>query len=503
MTSRSEELRPGEIGGRSLSLRTRLVWGSSALIALAAVVIGVVSVLALQGFLVGRLDAQLLAASSRSQGALDGQGYNVQRTPASEFLVLPGQREGTVAGLVSSSDGITAGVLSDEGTLALLTNEQLRTLSALDQLDNPTTVTLGGNLGEYRMIVTSDPSTAAYLIVGLPLADVHATVFQLTMVVVAIGVLTIVIAAVAGAIAVRFALRPLERVASTATRVSELQLDRGAVALAERVALDDADPRTEVGQMGSALNRLLEHVASALTARQASEDKVRSFVADASHELRTPLASIRGYAELTRRGGHTIPDDVAHAIGRIEAESVRMTGLVESLLLLARLDESAPVDYATVDLSRLMIDAVGDAHVAGPDHTWALELPDVAVLVNGNSAQLHQVVGNVLANARVHTPAGTSVTASLAAEGDRAVIEVRDTGPGIADDLQATVFERFVRGDSSRSRAAGSTGLGLAIVSALVASHGGTSAVSSEPGNTVFRIELPLVVESGSTEGVR
>tara|TARA_R110000868_G_scaffold94140_1_gene260001 strand:- start:28 stop:480 length:453 start_codon:yes stop_codon:yes gene_type:complete len=150
-----------------------------------------------------------------------------------------------------------------------------------------------------------------------------------------------------------------------------------------------------------------------------------------------------------------------------------------------------------------MIDAVGDAHVAGPDHTWALELPDVAVLVNGNSAQLHQVVGNVLANARVHTPAGTSVTASLAAEGDRAVIEVRDTGPGIADDLQATVFERFVRGDSSRSRAAGSTGLGLAIVSALVASHGGTSAVSSEPGNTVFRIELPLVVESGSTEGVR
>ncbi|QAV71118.1 HAMP domain-containing protein [Salinibacterium sp. UTAS2018] len=493
--TRPREVKAPGIGRPPLSLRIRLVLGSAALIALAAILIGVVSVIALQGFLIDRLDAQLPSAANRSQGALDKRDGQVgqQRPPARDFLAVPGQSAGTIAGLISSSGDVIAGVLGDKGASGPLTEEQRATLAALPITDEPVTVSLGGDLGDYRIIVSSDPTTGDSLLVGLPLSDVRATVFQLTMLVVGIGLLAIAVAAVAGAIAVRFALRPLERVANTATRVSELQLDRGAVALAERVSLDDADPRTEVGQMGSALNRLLEHVASALTARQASEDKVRSFVADASHELRTPLASIRGYAELTRRGGHEIPDDVAHAIGRIESESVRMTGLVESLLLLARLDESAPVEHRAVDLSRLLIEAVGDAHVAGPDHEWELELPDDAVIVNGDSARLHQVVANLLANARIHTPAGTSVTASLSTTGDRAIIEVRDTGPGIAEELQAKVFERFVRGDSSRSRAAGSTGLGLAIVSAVVESLGGTSSVSSEPGNTVFRVELPTV----------
>ncbi|MGJ8721485.1 MAG: sensor histidine kinase, partial [Salinibacterium amurskyense] len=459
---RPREVKAPGTGRPPLSLRKRLVLGSAALIALAAILIGVVSVLALQGFLIGRLDTQLSSASNRSQGALEGSQIDSgQRPPARDLVALPGQREGTIAGLVSSSGEITAGVLGARGGASPLTNEQRETLANLDQANEPITVSLGGDLGDYRMIVSSDPVTGDSLIVGLPLSDVQATVLQLTILVAGIGVLAIVVAAIAGAIAVRFALRPLERVASTATRVSELQLDRGAVALAERVSLDDADPRTEVGQMGSALNRLLEHVASALTARQASEDKVRSFVADASHELRTPLASIRGYAELTRRGGHEIPTDVAHAIGRIEAESVRMTGLVESLLLLARLDESAPFEHRAVDVSQLLIEAVGDAAVAGPDHEWELQLPDDAVVVTGDSARLHQVVANLLANARIHTPAGTSVTASLSTEGSRAIIEVRDTGPGIAAELQAKVFERFVRGDSSRSRAAGSTGLGL------------------------------------------
>ncbi|GHD83229.1 two-component system OmpR family sensor kinase [Salinibacterium amurskyense] len=489
---RPREVKAPGTGRPPLSLRKRLVLGSAALIALAAILIGVVSVLSLQGFLVGRLDNQLLSASSRSQGALEGRQFDSgQRPPARDFLALPGQSAGTIAGLASSSGEIVAGVLGVKGGASSLTSEQLDTLAGLDQINEPITVSLGGDLGDYRMIVSSDPVTGDSLIVGLPLSDVQATVLQLTILVAGIGVLAIAVAAIAGAIAVRFALRPLERVASTATRVSELQLDRGAVALAERVSLDDADPRTEVGQMGSALNRLLEHVASALTARQASEDKVRSFVADASHELRTPLASIRGYAELTRRGGHEIPTDVAHAIGRIEAESVRMTGLVESLLLLARLDESAPFEHRAVDVSQLLIEAVGDAAVAGPDHEWELQFPDDAVVVTGDSARLHQVVANLLANARIHTPAGTSVTASLSTEGSRAIIEVRDTGPGIAAELQAKVFERFVRGDSSRSRAAGSTGLGLAIVAAVVESLGGTSSVSSEPGNTVFRVELP------------
>ena len=492
MTRPREVRAPGL--AHKLSLRNRLVLGSAALITLAAVLIGVVSVLALQGFLVDRLDRQLISASSRSQGALDGQEPNSQRQPPTrDFLAIPGQSAGTIAGLVSLDGTITAGILGNKGSSAPLTEDQLAVLSSLTQMNEPATVDLSGGLGNYRVIILSTPDSGTSLVVALPLADVQDTVLRLTLVVAGIGLLAAVFAALAGAVAVRFALRPLERVAATATRVTELQLDRGAVALAERVALDDADPRTEVGQVGAALNRLLEHVASALTARQASENKVRAFVADASHELRTPLASIRGYAELTRRGSHEIPDDVAHAIGRIEAESVRMTGLVESLLLLARLDETVKVEREAVDLSRLVIDAVGDAHAAGPDHVWDLVLPDESVVVNGDSAQLHQVLANLLANARMHTPAGTSVTASLTREGPLAVIEIRDTGGGIAPDLQSTVFERFVRGDSSRSRAAGSTGLGLAIVSAIVAAHGGRTAVTSEPGATVFRIELPGV----------
>ncbi|GAA1214062.1 sensor histidine kinase [Rhodoglobus aureus] len=490
-------IRPREVRapgtGRKLSLRNRLVLGSAALIALAAVLIGVVSVLALQGFLIDRLDVQLTSASTRSQGALDGRpgGNNQTAPPAGDFLALPGQREGTIAGLVTSDGTITAGVLGNRGSSAPLTEAQLAVLSTLTEASDPVTVNLGGTLGDYRIIVSSTPIAGESLIVALPLADVRDTVLQLTFLVAGIGLLAVGSAAIAGAIAVRFALRPLERVAGTATRVTELQLDRGAVALAERVSLDDADPRTEVGQVGAALNRLLEHVAFALSSREASENKVRTFVADASHELRTPLASIRGYAELTRRGGHEIPDDVAHAIGRIEAESVRMTGLVESLMLLARLDKAAAVEHESVDLSRLIIDAVGDAHAAGPDHVWELEIPDDAVVISGDRLRLHQVVANLLANARMHTPAGTTVTASLMWEGELAIIEIRDTGPGIPPELQPTVFERFVRGDSSRSRAAGSAGLGLAIVAAVVAAHGGETKVSSTPGNTVFRIELP------------
>ena len=279
---------------------------------------------------------------------------------------------------------------------------------------------------------------------------------------------------------------------ATATRVSELPLDRGEVALAVRVPPSDADPRTEVGQVGAAINRMLGHVASALSARQASEHKVRQFVADASHELRTPLASIRGYSELTRRGNHELPEDVVHAMGRVESEATRMTSLVEDLLLLARLDEGRDLDRKPVDLSRLLIDAVSDAHAAGPDHEWSLDLPDEPVQVEGDAARLHQVVANLLANARVHTPPSTAVRVALADDNEgHAVVTVSDDGPGIPAELQPLLFERFARGDSSRSRAAGSTGLGLAIVQAVVTGHGGTVSVESVPGKTSFRVELP------------
>ena len=479
---------------RRLTLRRRLVFGIVGLLALVTVLIGVFSVFALQGFLVGRLDAQLTAATGRSQEAFEGRPNDDfgGRPPAGEVLALPGQGAGTLAGLVASNQLTTAAVLDQSGVPISLDAAQLASLGTVQPGAAPVTVDLGGTLGQYRVIMQKTSASGVSLLSGLPLSEVQAIVLRLTLLIAVIGVLGVAAAAIAGAVVVRLALRPLERVASTASRVAELPLDRGEVALAERVPAEDADPGTEVGQVGAALNTLLEHVASALTARQASENKVRTFVADASHELRTPLASIRGYAELTRRGRHELPDDVVHAIGRVESESVRMTALVEDLLLLARLDEGAAIDGATVDLSRLVIDALSDARAAGPDHVWELELPDEAVQVHGDQPRLHQVVANLLANARTHTPAGTVVTAALIPGDGSATIEVRDTGPGIDPALTPTIFERFVRGDGSRSRAAGSTGLGLAIVTAVVEAHGGRAEVESAPGSTVFRVILPI-----------
>ena len=481
---------------RRLTLRRRLVIGIAALLAAVTLVIGVVSVVALNSFLVGRLDAQLTSATNRSQDAFDKnhggeQNPDFPKPPADGFLRLGGQPVGTLGAIVSDGVIFNSGVLDSDGKTQTLEAADLAALLEVAPGAAPVTIDLGGDLGEYR-VIARDSGYGDTLVIGLPLNDVRATVLQLALLIAVIGLLGVVAAAIAGVIIVRAALRPLERVAATATRVSELPLDRGEVALAVRVPDADADPSTEVGAVGSAFNRMLGHVASALEARQASENKVRTFVADASHELRTPLASIRGYAELTRRGAHDLPDDVVHAIGRVESESVRMTALVEDLLLLARLDEHNRLETLEVDLGRLLVDAVSDARASGPDHTWALDLPDEPMLVQGDASKLHQVIANLLTNARTHTPAGTLVTATLSSTGTDAVVEVVDTGPGIDPALVPTIFERFVRGDGSRSRASGSTGLGLAIVTAVIEAHGGRAEVESAPGRTVFRVILPL-----------
>jgi two-component system OmpR family sensor kinase len=221
--------------------------------------------------------------------------------------------------------------------------------------------------------------------------------------------------------------------------------------------------------------------------------QVRQFVADASHELRTPLAAIRGYAELSRRSRAPISEEIAHVLNRVESEAKRMTVLVEDLLLLARLDAGRPLAHDPVDLTMLAVDAVSDAHAAGPRHYWQLDLPEEPVTVIGDGARLHQVLANLLANARTHTPEGTAVTVSVRADHEAAVVHVIDGGPGIPAELQPHIFERFARGDSSRSRAAGSTGLGLSIVHAVVTAHRGHVSVQSVPGQTIFTVVLPLM----------
>jgi len=481
------------VTGHPWTLRRRLVLSVVALLAVVGVVIGVVSVLALREALTTRVDEQLA-------GVIDRSGGPGRPSPDEDSTGGPGRGSippaflsvGTIS--IVESVGVVgdAYYFDDGGLLQLLSKAQVEELVDIPADGEPHTVALDG-LGDYRAIAVE--GTGSTRITALPLSQVQSIVLQLILVIGIITLAGLLLAAAAATLIVRYALRPLDRVAATATEVSGLPLDRGEVALAVRVADSDADDRTEVGKVGAAINRMLGHVGSALAARQASEQKVRQFVADASHELRTPLASIRGYAELTRRSNHDLPPDVIHAIGRVESEAKRMTSLVEDLLLLARLDEGRDLEQGEVDLSRLLINAVGDAHAAGPEHRWSLDLPEEPVVVPGDELRLHQVIANLLANARTHTPPGTTVTVELGSEGSAssgtAVISVIDDGPGISESSQEQLFERFVRGDSSRSRIAGSTGLGLAIVKAVVAGHRGSVGVESRPGRTVFRVALP------------
>lgn len=489
---------------RSWTLRSRVVLVVVAMLAVLGTVIGAISVVALQGYLVNRLDGQLTSALIRGQHAADRINGGGPTSPQAAGVVqTPGQPTGTLGAVRSASGGllfppvVLADQPSDNSTNLPLEPKQV-TINGLALLtvpsdQKPHTVDLGEALGSYR-IAAARLDNGDSVIIGLPLSDVNATVSQLTLVIALVTLAGLIFAFLIASFVVRLAMRPLARVASTAQQVAEMPLDRGDVALSVRVPEADTDPHTEVGTVGAALNRMLGHVASALTARQASEQKVRQFVADASHELRTPLASIRGYAELTRRAPHELPTDVTRSLGRIESEATRMTSLVEDLLLLARLDEGRELDRDPVDLSMLLIDALSDAHAAGPAHSWSIVLPEEPVEVIGDQPRLHQVVTNLLANARVHTPEGTKVVAELAVDeaAGRAIISVKDDGPGIPEELRSTLFERFARGDSSRNRATGSTGLGLAIVSAVVEAHGGALSVESEPGNTVFSVSLPL-----------
>jgi two-component system OmpR family sensor kinase len=487
-----------------LSLRARLLWTFLIPLAFVLVLVGVVSTAKLRGQLVGQVDTRLTSALSRSAHADDflpppqasGAENENEGGPGSgpDFLGTRGQGAGTLGARVIQGTTVEGAVITEGGGYEPLSRAQLLELAGVPADGRPVTVDLGGDLGSYRVAAarTQDGDT---IVTGLPMSSTDSAVNDLIAVEVIAGLAGLAVAAAAGVVVLRRTLRPLEHVAATATRVTELPLASGEVTLAERVPEADTDPRTEVGRVGTALNRLLDHVEESLSVRQASEMQVRQFVADASHELRTPLASIRGYAEFVRRQrreGHGVTEEeVAHTLRRVESEAVRMSVLVDDLLLLARLDAGRDLEIGEVDLTMLAVDAISDAHVAAPAHRWQVDVPRGAVVVPGDAARLHQVVANLLTNVRTHTPEGTTATLRLRVEGSTAVLQVIDDGPGIPPDLQAHVFERFARGDASRSREAGSTGLGLAIVAAVVSAHDGTVSVASSPGRTVFTLRLP------------
>ena len=483
---------------RPWSLRARLLAGQAALLAALCIGIAGVTELALHQYLVGELDSQLIQIAQRSSmmerrpPPMPGMGMPPppRGGPGPDFLDAPGQPLGMVAAVVVDGTAVRAGALNRGGERDVLPSGAVAELTALADRRRPVTRSLDG-LGRYRLVAAPGRRPGSTVVIGLSMRNVTQTLGRVTLIFAVVTALALTVAIVAGLFVIRRALAPLTRVGAVAGEVANLPLDRGEVGLPVRIPDADANPGTEVGSLGLAVNRMLDHISAALSTRQASESRVRQFVADASHELRTPLAAIRGYTELAQRNRAEVPADVAHAMSRVESEADRMTRLVEDLLLLARLDSGRPLEHQPVDLSRLSADAIGDAHIAGPDHRWNLELPAEPVLVYGDDARLHQVVANLLANARVHTPAGTTVTLSLRDEPGTAVLQVIDDGPGIPRELQSEVFERFARADSSRSHRDGSTGLGLAIVQAVVRAHDGVITLQSDPGRTEFTVRLP------------
>lgn len=499
---------------RPITLRTKLIGTFVIAIVVVSVIIGVVTQVFLSQFLIAQLDHQVQGTTGRLDGALS------HRRSAG----LPGFEYDY--GTVSPSDQLCSSVASAEGhgghqpddsVFAVITRSGSGTtvraavrgqypsctpvppstaesaLIGVPANGTITAVTLG-EFGTYRVIARTTDNGA--IVSGLSTGSVDATQQRLLVTLLIVAGSTVLLGGIAVWGSVRRSLRPLEQVAATARTVATLPLRRGEVDLSVRMPTALTDPRTEVGQVGAALDQMLAHVEDALTVRQQSESQARQFVADASHELRTPLTAIRGYAELAGRNPDDLPA-VRHALSRVHAESARMTDLVDDLLLLARLDAGRPIGQDLVDLSQLTIDAVSDARVAGIDHRWQLELPSEPITMTGDTRRLQQVLTNLLANARTHTPSGSTVTTALRAGNGGVTLTVTDDGAGIAPDLQPKIFGRFVRGEKSRSRAAGSTGLGLAIVAAVVAAHHGTVTVDSQPGRTVFTVQLPLPTQPG------
>ncbi|MEU6371721.1 ATP-binding protein [Streptomyces sp. NPDC046909] len=472
---------------RLRSMRTRLLLFIGLALVAVCTAMALTTVFVQRAYLYGALDERVQNSVERCLG---GAALQPEREDDLGFLHEQGHPTGMVAARLDD-DGtiVSAALVEKEYATQPLTAAQTAALKGIEADGSKHTRTLPG-LGTYR--ITAVESDGIRVLAGIPMGDVQHMITGMLVAEVAIAAVGLAVAGCVCAVVIRRQLRPLGRVAGTAVEVSRAPLGSGVVGGLTRVAERDTDPDSEAGQVGAALNRMIDHVESSLSERQRTEERMRRFLSDASHELRTPLASIAGYAELMNRGTDRIEPVLAWR--RVSAESARMTGLVEDLLLLARLDEGRPLESAEVDLAALVAEAVWDARAAGGDHDWQLELSlDAPALVNGDEARLHQVIANLLANARVHTPAGTRVVAVVEANSAHCVVRVRDDGPGIPPALLPTVFERFTRADASRTRAGGlegGSGLGLAIVAAITAAHGGWIDVRSEPGRTEFTVRL-------------
>ncbi len=485
---------------RQLSLRARLILGVIALTAAGLVVADFATYSALRSFLVDRTDSSLEAAHVSVEGAIFHRGggdHGGDQAGGPDLGPLTTAAPGEYVAL-RRLDGTTVRTSSTPrfpgGTPppppALPVHIDLPASTAGGERVTYFTVAAKSGGGRYRVRASIEPQNTSYvLIVAQPLSDVDSTLHRLFWI--ALLVTTLVLAGVAalGLWVVRLGLKPLEAIGATASEIA-------AGDLTKRVQRED--DRTEVGRLGFALNGMLGQIESAATAREASlraleasERKLRRFVADASHELRTPLAAVRAYAELFTRGAAERPDDLRRSMSGISRESERMSLLVDDLLLLARLDEGRPLALEPVRLDEVVAEAVETARAVDPARPVDVAVEPLTVL--GDRDRLRQVMDNLLANVRAHTPPATPVRVRVAARDGMAQVEVADAGPGMEPEQRDHVFERFYRADQSRSRASGGAGLGLSIVAAVTDAHGGRVFVESALGDgSTFTIELPL-----------
>ena len=464
-----------------MTLRTRLIAILAILITLGLAISGVATYGALRNFLFERVDSQLRQTqpiairaleSARAGDGFPGPQVGPAGLPISAYAEVRDETGEVIRSVAFGFEGAEATQVPDipESLDASSSDEPFTTGAA----EEP-------SYG-YRVLATPLVD-GGILIVAIPLADTQGTLRRLVGIEIVVAVVLLGVIAAGAWLLIRKELRPLDDMAAAATDIASGDLSR---------RVDEPDPRTEVGRLGRALNRMLEHIEQAFEARRASEEGMRRFLGDASHELKTPLTSIRGYAELFRRGAAERPEDLRVSMRRIEEEAARMGMLVDELLLLAHTDRTRPMVLSEVDLAELVTDAGQDARARDPDRQIDIDMDD-DIVIQGDEDRLRQALNNVITNALIHTPEGTPVALRLSKEDDTAIVAVEDSGAGLDAESLEHAFERFWRRDRSRSRDTGGAGLGLAIVGAIVRSHGGTVTAENRPsGGARFTLRLPI-----------
>ena len=479
------------------SLRNRLVLGVVILSTLGFITSGVVAQKQIESFLIHQIDDQLLTVASGSiprvnlAGIVDDDDFEERGgrnrrddVPPTPLTQIP---TSTSLTLLDGNGAVVAGIGGDLNTVSV--RDYIAGYSPEEVAEfegEPFTISAEGE--NFRVLALPLPSNLGSVAIAQSLSDVDRTLSRLQWLFFLIGFVIVGLIALASRSVIKVGLKPLSEVESTAEQIAAGDLS---------ARLPDAKPNTEVGRLTTSLNTMLSRIEESFALRKKSEDKLRRFVADASHELRTPLTAIRGFAELHRQGAVTGEAETKQLLSRIEGESIRMGSLVEDLLLLARLDQAREMEHLPVDIAQVTRDAVASAQVAGPEHPITLNGDVDELYTLGDQNRIHQVIANLLANARTHTPAGTAIAVSVAGSSDGVRIAVSDSGPGLSDEDQRRIFERFYRADSSRVRIDGEgSGLGLSIVDAVMKAHGGSVSVTSELGKgSTFTLFFPHAVE--------